>query len=245
MNKFKAFVTHLGLSLFVVGAVLSIIVFVWYPSPLFSAMSGWEVVKILIGVDLILGPMLTFVIYKPNKPRLKFDLTIIALVQISALVYGTFVFFKERPLYLVHAIDVFHIVSASEVDPLKTHYEELKKIPLVGPRLAVALLPETEEERSKLTEEVMLDGLPDIERREEFYHPYENHLDKVIERGVNINDYLDRDPDTKRKLEQFKQKHSDLLDQLVYVPLKTKYGFMTLAIDKRDGSLVGSMDIEL
>lgn len=245
MNKFKAFATHLGLSMLVVGAVLSIIVFVWYPSPLFFAMSGWAVVKILIAVDLILGPLLTFVVYKPNKPSLKFDLTVIALIQISALVYGTFVFFKERPFYLVHAVDVFHIVSASEIDVTKMNYEELKQIPLVGPRMAIALLPDSEEARNKLTQEVMMDGMADIERREEFYHPYEDYLDKVIERSLDINDYMNRDPHTKKKLEKFKQKHPDLLQHLVYVPLKSKHGFMTLAIDRRDGLPVDGIDIEL
>ncbi|MEM7284441.1 MAG: TfpX/TfpZ family type IV pilin accessory protein [Pseudomonadota bacterium] len=244
MNKFKAFAAHLSLSLIVVGLVLGIIVFVWYPDPLFTAMSGWDVVKILIFVDLILGPILTFIVYKPNKPSLRFDLSVIAFIQIAALAYGTFVFFKERPLYLVHAIDVFHIVTASEVDRNHTRFDELKQIPLVGPRLAIVFLPDSAEERSKLTEEVVLGGAADIERRPEFYRPYEDHLDKVFERTISLSALQNQDEATKKKIARFKEKHADRLDQMTFVPLKKKYGFMLLAIDKESGLPIAGLDVE-
>lgn len=245
MNRYRAFAIHLGLSCLVVGLVLATIVFIWYPSPLFSAMSGWAVVKVLIGVDLILGPLLTLLVYKPKKPSLKFDLSVIAAVQIAALCYGTFVFFSERPIYLVHAVDVFHIVTASEIDPSKVQFEELKDIPLVGPKLVVALLPETLEERGKLTEEVMFEGMADIERREEFYFPYEQNLDKVLSRSIDIEEFVDRDPETREIITAFKEKHEDELDTLAYVPLKGKFGFLTLAIDKKTGQPVDHLNVEL
>ncbi len=244
MTKFKAFATHLLISLIVVGAVMGVIVFIWYPSPLFTAMSGWEVVKILIFVDLILGPILTFIVFKPNKPSLKFDLSVIALVQIAALAYGTFVFFKERPLFLVHAIDVFHIVTASEVDRNQVQYDVLKEIPFVGPRMAIVFLPESEEERSQLTEEVMLNGAPDLERRPSHYHPYEDHIDKVIARSVTLEDVTEQDQTTQDKVDAFKKKYGERLDSMAFVPLKKKYGFMLLAIDKESGDPISGLDVE-
>jgi hypothetical protein len=62
--------------------------FVWYPPPYFEVDGGWRILRILAGVDVVVGPLLTLILFKPGKPGLKFDMTCIALMQIGALVYG-------------------------------------------------------------------------------------------------------------------------------------------------------------
>ena len=52
----------------------------------------------MLGVDIILGPILTFIIYQKNKKSLKFDLFIIACIQISAIGYGVYSMYGGRPV---------------------------------------------------------------------------------------------------------------------------------------------------
>ncbi len=75
MNRWKAFAIHMGASLLLFLGLLLIIINVWFPGILFSIDGGWDGLKILLGVDLVLGPLLTLLVYKAGKPGLKFDLT--------------------------------------------------------------------------------------------------------------------------------------------------------------------------
>ena len=86
MSRWKASGIHLLLSAAIAVVVLTLMLMVWYPWPLFEAAGGSRLVFILVGVDVTLGPLITLVIFKSGKPGLKFDLTVIALVQLAALV---------------------------------------------------------------------------------------------------------------------------------------------------------------
>ena len=55
----KAVLTHFLLSAVIVSVILACIFFVWYPSPLFEINGATDILKILVGVDLVLGPLLT------------------------------------------------------------------------------------------------------------------------------------------------------------------------------------------
>ena len=53
VSKKRAFLSHLGVSATLVGSVILLVFFVWYPEPFFEAVGTWSVVRILVGVDLI------------------------------------------------------------------------------------------------------------------------------------------------------------------------------------------------
>ncbi|MEL7399989.1 MAG: hypothetical protein AAFN68_05375, partial [Pseudomonadota bacterium] len=89
LNRFQAFIIHLGLSLVIFAVLLLLIMQFWYPGFLFTTSGGWDAVRLIIGVDLILGPLLTLLVFNPNKASLKKDLSVIALVQTLALAWGT------------------------------------------------------------------------------------------------------------------------------------------------------------
>ena len=100
MTRFRAASTHLAISA-VIGAILSALFwFVWYPSPLFKAVGGYELFLMLLVIDVILGPLLTLVVFKSGKKSLKFDLAVIALVQAAALSYGVWTLLIGRPVYV-------------------------------------------------------------------------------------------------------------------------------------------------
>jgi len=65
--KLKASFIHLLLSIFFVGIVIGCIFFFFFPKLFIGVSDFKEIAFILITVDLILGPILTFVVFKPNK----------------------------------------------------------------------------------------------------------------------------------------------------------------------------------
>lgn len=113
MTKSRAFLLHLAISLVVFSALLAIILLVWFPSGLIYA-GGITGLKLIIGVDIVLGPLLTWVVFKPGKPGLTFDLSVIASLQIICLVLGTWVVYKERPMALVLMHNGLHFISYAD-----------------------------------------------------------------------------------------------------------------------------------
>ena len=106
-SRWAAFAIHLALSAFVFIALAAVIIFVWYPGFLFQTDGGWQGIRLIAGIDLILGPLLTLIVYNKAKKSLPIDLSIIALVQISALCAGSYLVYQERPLAIIFADNKF------------------------------------------------------------------------------------------------------------------------------------------
>ena len=102
MNRYQAFAAHMAISLIIFAVLLICITQFWYPGILFDTANGWKAIALIVSIDLILGPMLTFIIFNPTKSSLKFDLWVIALVQIAALAYGTWTIHSSRPLAIAY-----------------------------------------------------------------------------------------------------------------------------------------------
>lgn len=113
MTKIQASAIHLGISLLIFLGILYVIAVHWYPEPFFSAGGGWKGIKIMAAVDLVLGPTLTFIIYNYKKSRkeITLDLSIIALVQVSALIWGGVQVYGERPVALAMWEGEFYTVT--------------------------------------------------------------------------------------------------------------------------------------
>lgn len=115
-NRWLAFSSHFGISFVIFIVLFILIVFFWYSGALFAAAGGWQGIKIVIGVDLVLGPVLTLIIYNITKPPkvLYRDLLVIALIQLSCLTAGVYIVFHERPIAVIYAYDEFHVLRHSD-----------------------------------------------------------------------------------------------------------------------------------
>ena len=112
-NRYQAFAIHLAISLIVFLILLVCITQYWYPGLLFEIGNAWKAIGIIAGIDLILGPALTLIIFNPQKKSLKFDLAVIAIMQTSALIYGTWTIYQSHPIALAHIGSSFHIIHAN------------------------------------------------------------------------------------------------------------------------------------
>src|SRR6266849_5322447 len=137
MTRFRAASLHLGISVMVCLVAVATMILVWYPPPLFQLLGGFELLLLLVGVDVTLGPLLTFVVFKSGKKGLRFDLSVIALVQLSALIYGASVVFVARPAYMVFVWDRFELVRIVDVEPARlaeAKIERFRGFPWAGPQ---------------------------------------------------------------------------------------------------------------
>ena len=244
MNKFRAFLLHLSVSATVVGIVCALIFFVWYPQPYFHIVGAESVLKVLIGVDLVVGPLLTLILYKPNKPGLKFDMSVIVAIQLIALIYGTTVIYQERPYFVVFAIDRFEVMAYNEIDPDQIPNDSLRDKPFIGPMLAVALFPDSEQERQHLLDD-FLAGKPDIERRPEYWDVYAKHSASVIERATPLTKLMDERPDARHQIDAFMQSQAAAnTDDLICVPIIGKKGAFYFVLDRTTQLPVGVIDFD-
>ncbi len=238
-NRYRAFAIHLGLSALIVLTVLTLAVGLWYPGRFFAAEGGWTVLRILIFVDLILGPTLTLIVFRPGKKGLRLDLTIIALLQLAALSYGTSVIYSERPAFLVFNVDRFSILSRDDIATDQIPQAALQDAPTHrGLSVIFAERPTDPEERDRLLWEV-LEGGPDLEYRPDYYRPYQAHVDAVLERRVAIDDLPRTEP-----IEAFVARHNGTIADYAYIPVLGRNKDMLMAVAKADGQPVGLIDID-
>jgi len=187
LSKFKAFAIHLCGSVTVITLYLLLVFLVWYPYPYFNIEKVWEVIRVVIGVDVFIGPLLTLVVYRAGKPSLKFDLTAIIVVQLAALLWGVSVTYSQRPVYTALVSDnaVFRVVSASEVDTNAVTEPVLKTSPWSGPRLVYVDLPYDEEEYVRLGKENLENGRS-FAQYVQFYKPIQEYKEAVLHQAIDI-----------------------------------------------------------
>src|SRR5258708_12806906 len=108
--RVRAGLIHLALSAAIAALVFLPIYFYWYPDVLFESAGGRDLFMLIVGVDVTVGPLITFVIFVPGKRGLMFDLVVIAIMQSAALAYGVYVLFESRPAYIVFVKDRYELI---------------------------------------------------------------------------------------------------------------------------------------
>lgn len=112
---------HLLYSIVLSTIITTIIYFIWYPNHLYQATGVVPTALMMIALNLIVAPLLTFIIYKDNKKELIRDSIVILALQIAALGYGLYIVEAGRPAYLVFAEDSFEVVSAFDNQWAQSH----------------------------------------------------------------------------------------------------------------------------
>lgn len=103
-DKFFASMVHFVFNIIVVSLFYLLVVRDWYPGVHFFSNGGWSGGCIVLLVDLVLGPVLTFVVFDRLKPigKLVFDFVVIFVLQVFALAYGALLMHQERPIALAY-----------------------------------------------------------------------------------------------------------------------------------------------
>jgi hypothetical protein len=209
---FKAMTVHLGLSLLVAAAVALLVFTLWFPYPYRALAGGSELFILVMAVDIVCGPLLTFVLYSPTKPRKEMltDISLIVVIQLIALCYGIWNVWQIRPLYLVQEADRFNIISAANIDT-----KDLDLLPtdlrprLFGGPIKVSLREMTSAEQEKLIAQIKSGG-KDASTLPMFYAPYQGA--KAYQNGHELRDLLITHPKHKSEIADLIEK-SKVSDQ--------------------------------
>lgn len=244
MIRVKAALVHLCICI-AIAVLLSAVVFtVWYPVPLDKATGVVSIFLMVLAVDVVIGPLITLIIYNPKKKELKWDLAAIAVLQLGALIYGVSVVYAGRPVYLVFNIDRFDLVQAADLTPEKLKQvrdSRFKSIPKWGAELAVATRPESRAERQELLLDA-LSGKDDLPYLPKYYMEYSSGADQVKPRIRELDE-----------LKALNKTESDLVDGLIdkyeaegqvgFLPLKAKERDLVVILDRHDASVLEIVDL--
>jgi len=119
ISRKQAFLTHFGVSSIIFLVLSYLIIFHWYPDFYFMLDGGQRAIATIFFVDVVLGPGLTLLIFRPGKKSLKFDMSAIVIVQLSALIWGVHNVYTERSATAVFYQGKFTCISqpdAGEID---------------------------------------------------------------------------------------------------------------------------------
>ena len=209
-NRFQAFGIHLLISAIIFIVLAAIIIFCWYPGFLFRSDGGWQGIRLIAGVDFIIGPTLTLIVYKLGKPSLKFDLSVIALIQIACLAVGTWLVYQERPLAIVYANGSFYTMSENSFRFHDHDSKQALKHDTKIPAWIFVRLPEDKQARSRILIRQLSDG--PIHARIDLYEPYRLNLETVLSESIErdlIEEEIQNDLSDKTKVYNFIARYSN------------------------------------
>jgi hypothetical protein len=183
--RLKAFGFHLLGSACFMGLVLGAFYLGWYRWPGWYLAGASTIALMMLGFDVVLGPLLTFVIANPNKQRreLARDIGIIVCVQIIAAGYGATTLWNGRVLYYVFSQKFLEIVQASDLDAEQVALGE-KLQPQFAPhwyslpRWIYAPLPGDDKVREQIVTGSIA-GSDDVIQMPRYYQPWEMALPEL------------------------------------------------------------------
>lgn len=232
MSRYRASFIHLVISTLLVSNVIAIVFWIWYPKPAFEVAGAFSIISLLIAVDLVLGPLLTLIVYKHGKPGLKFDLSVIAMVQIAALVYGTYVLYIEKPGFLVFAVDRIEFVSGKHIDHSAIRYDELKQKRFAKLTPVFARLPEEPKEYERFFDSIIFEGKADLERRAEYWEPWAAGADLIRQKITSIEDIEPESADEKQNVQRAMDEYAESHPNLGVIPVGGTEKDIGLLVDR-------------
>ncbi|HEY5739108.1 MAG TPA: hypothetical protein VIW27_05250 [Gammaproteobacteria bacterium] len=232
-TKLKATAIHMSMSIAVFAFLAYQIYYNWYPQPYFEIDGGWQGIRLIAAVDLVLGPVITFLIFDLSK-RMRaiiFDLVVILVIQFGALAYGVYVTYTQRPIAVV-LIDEFVVPAIME------HYggklestEQLSRYSDEKPPIIYADLPLDEAQlaeinRIKIEEKVLENA------QMQLYRP-QSGLREALDRLQPV--FYDRLDffGARAALEEWLETHGKSADEVLIARFEGRFGNAWLVFDRR------------
>ena len=233
--RFKAFGLHLLASTVALSSILGTLYFGWYHWPGWHLADVAHVVLVMVGVDVVLGPLLTFVIARSTKSRreLTRDIAMIVTVQLVALVYGTVSLWNGRPLYYAFSESVLQMVQAYDIEAPELALARQQKAEFVPhwyslPRWIWAPLPQDADERQKIVS-ATISGGDDVISMPRYFKPWEQGLPALRTQLKKVDAVGYFSPGEKKVLKERLRAAGLSPDQLNAMPL-TGRGHPLLAV---------------
>jgi hypothetical protein len=233
VTRWRAAGIHLLISACTAAAVLTAMLKFWYPPPLFEAMGGIGLALILVGVDVVLGPALTLVVFRAGKRGLKFDLTMIAACQIAALLYGCHVIELARPAFIVFVRDQFQVATVAQLEPeqlAQARDPQFRRPSWSGPEWVYGEWPKDHEAQQQL----VFAGLAgiDLQHFPKYYAPYEQGKDEILRRAQPLSEVRKAEPQAGKVIDAWLASSGADEQNLRYLRLRARVAWVAVLIDR-------------
>ena len=246
-TRLRAAGIHFGISA-VVAVLAALLVFVvWYPYPYSEISGGRELFLIVVSVDIVLGPLLTFAVFDRKKSlgKLRFDLAVIALLQLTGLAYGLWTVFVARPVHLVFEYDRFRVVHALEVPQDLMGVQappEFRSLPVSGPTL-LSLRPFANPNEKADKTIIALAGVQ-LSAQPSLWQSYAAAKAQVLAEAKPLTKLLATLPLEAPKLLAAAKKAGRDPQTLVYLPMVGRKTFWTVLVDPASADILGFAPVD-
>jgi len=232
-TKLKATAVHMSMSIAVFAYLSYQIYYNWYPQPYFEVDGGWQGIRLVGAVDLVLGPFITFLIFDLSKSRrdIVFDLVTILVIQLGALAYGVHTTYTQRPIAIV-LLDEFVVPATME------HYggtldsaSQLSKYSDEKPPIIYAKLP-LDEARLKEINRIKIEDKVLEDAQMQLYRPQSELRAALVELQPVFNRRLD-DYGSRGAFDNWLEAHGKSADEVLIAPFDGRYGKAWLVFDRQ------------
>lgn len=239
--RLRYFLGHLLISSLIALASLYLVFFIWYPAPFDMALGVENIILIMLGIDVTLGPLLTLVLAKEGKKGLKFDLVVIAILQLSALFYGLYSVEKGRPVWVAFDYSRFELVQKYMIDREKDKDvatpPAYQKEGLGSPPWVSVRPPKDREEQDEwMFYELETGTSPAM--RPALYAPLPDNMDRVIQEKLPLSDL--NDFNDKSMIDPILAKYPNADG---FLPMRASEVDMTVLVDSKDKTFMKVVDL--
>ena len=244
MTRWGVFRWRLAASAAVLLPVVAVVLTLWYPGG-YAALAGvYGLLLVLVAASLVVGAGLTTLMYRPGKRGLWIDIVVLAVVELAAIGWAVHEIHARRPEFTVFAVDRFEVVTGREVDKQSVLSAGIELRPAHAPRLVFAQLPSDPDARSRLIDETVFEGKPDIDRRPEFWHPYATGVSSILARARPLMALRDQDGVRQAAVANWLEDTAADASDFVVVPIRGQRGDAAMVLHARTGYPVGIIDVD-
>lgn len=246
MTRWKASFIHLLISIAVVGSVAAYIIYFWYPLALIPMAKVDKLLGLVGGIDLIVGPLLTLIVYKTGKASLKMDLTVIALVQAAFLSLGLYTMFQSRPVFLVASSKTFDLVFASDISPealAKARTPQYQQLGITKPQLVGAKMPTDVNEKLRIVNSA-LSGAGDLQTMPMYYVEYKEIIPDILANSFPLLAGKHASEQAIDIMREAAKSYGRKPDDVHFMRLGSSRGFATMLVDAKTGEVVGPVNVD-
>lgn len=246
MTRWKASFIHLLISIAIVGSVAAYIIYFWYPLALIPMAKADKLLGLVGGIDLIVGPLLTLLVYKTGKATLKMDLTVIALIQVVFLSIGLYTMFMSRPVFIVASSRSFDLVFAADISPqqlAQAQIPQYKTLSMTKPKLVGVKMPADPNEQMRIVNSALA-GLGDLQMMPEYYVEYSEMIPDILANSMPLKANAHISAQAIALIAAGAKTYGRTPEEVHFMRLGSSRGSAIMLVDAKTGQVVGPVSAD-
>ena len=233
LTRWHAAGAHLLICIGIAAAVLTLMYAFWYTPPLFEAMGGSGLALILIGVDVVMGPALTLVVFRSGKRGLKLDLAVIGAFQVAALLYGCHIISLARPAFVVFVKDQFQVSIVADIPPerfAEAKHAQFRRASWTGPVFVFGAWPSDPADRQRLLNAGLAGD--DLQNFPKYFAPYDEGREEILAKARPLSRVRATEPQAARAIDAWLTRSGADEHDLLYLPVRARDAWLAMLIDR-------------